>query len=70
MAATLCKAAEGLELHLASTSSGYKGVWYTGKKQRPFEAAAGSKRLGRFETAVDAAVCYAKYAASGQEAAA
>jgi len=59
-----------MELHLCPTSqSGYKGVWNTGKKNLRYEAAAGSHRLGRFETAVDAAVCYAKYTASGAEAA-
>ncbi|EOD40904.1 hypothetical protein EMIHUDRAFT_454128 [Emiliania huxleyi CCMP1516] len=68
--AALQKEAEGMELHLCPTSqSGYKGVWNTGKKNLRYEAAAGSHRLGRFETAVDAAVCYAKYTASGAEAA-
>jgi len=58
-----------MHLYLGSTSTGYKGVWKTGKAARPFEAAYGSQRLGRFETVTDAAICYAKRHELGSDAA-
>ncbi len=55
--------AEGLQLHLSSKSAtGYKGVDNCGtSQQRPFRATQASLYLGSFATAVEAAVCYARF---------
>ena len=63
--------AEGLRLHLSSNSnSGYKCVAYLGKStaSRPYctKVQGGTRTLGTFATAVEAAVCYAKYVLSLQ----
>eukprot|EP00327_Prymnesium_parvum_P038255 CAMPEP_0195634070 /NCGR_PEP_ID=MMETSP0815-20121206/22495_1 /TAXON_ID=97485 /ORGANISM="Prymnesium parvum, Strain Texoma1" /LENGTH=166 /DNA_ID=CAMNT_0040775799 /DNA_START=1 /DNA_END=498 /DNA_ORIENTATION=+ len=65
--------AQGLSLHLApGSSSGYKGVWLSGKKSKPFMAVAGvgkaSRSLGKYASAVDAAVAYAKHLADPRDA--
>ena len=74
-AATPVDEAHGVKLHLApGSSSGYKGVWLSGKKNRPFMAVAGvgksTKALGKFATAVEAAVAYAKHLESPKASAA
>ena len=61
--------ADGLRLHLSSNSnSGYKCVAYSGKSTalRPYctKVQGGTRNLGSFATAVEAAVCYAKYVLS------
>ena len=52
--------AEGLQLHLSDNSAtGYKCVYETRSKR--FEVRADNTYLGCFETAVEAAVCYARH---------
>ena len=60
--------AEGLQLHLSARSStGYRGVSYdarkTGLQAKAYLAKTGKARvyLGSFATAVEAAVCFARY---------
>lgn len=67
--------AHGVTLHLApGSSSGYKGVWMSGKKNKPYMAVVGfgkaTKSLGKYSTAVEAAVAYAKCMRDPKEAAA
>jgi len=64
------EAAEGLKLHLSSQSAtGYKGIYVVTGRQKPFVAgrwrSANQTRtwtvIGRFDTAVEAAVAYARH---------
>ena len=64
---------EGLHLVIApGTKSGYKGVHLKSSKSKPYQATACGNRknqhLGRFATAAEAALCYARYI--GRDAAA
>jgi len=54
--------AEGLQLHLSSSSAtGYKGVCHSGDGFRAGHRVGGiSKHIGTFDTAVEAAVAYAR----------
>ena len=60
-------AAEGLELvRVPSAKSGYKGVIYLQYRSKPFQARASSgggrsEHLGLFDTAEEAALCYARH---------
>jgi len=73
-AAEVVEEAEGLRLHLSSTSnSGYRGVTYYNGKPKPYLARyyqGGNNHLylGMFSTAVEAAVSYARHVLSQQEA--
>ena len=64
---------EGLHLVIApGTKSGYKGVHLKSSKSKPYQATAcgngKNQHLGRFATAAEAALCYARYI--GRDAAA
>ena len=69
--APLVKEAGGWELHLSSSSgTGYKGVYKGKGKSRPYLASLRHALIGRFATAVEAAVAYARAAAGEHEGAA
>ena len=55
---------EGLRLYLSSAATGYMGVSYSGEEALPYAATTtsrGTHLLGRFATAIEAAVAYARY---------
>ena len=66
-------AAEGLTLQPGDNASGFKGVTFSSSKSRPYQAQVrrGGKalQLGSFATAEEAALCYARDAASAASAA-
>ena len=55
--------AEGLQLHLSySSATGYRGVCLIGSRFQAYYVLKSTKKyLGRFDTAVEAAVAYARY---------
>ncbi|EOD21073.1 hypothetical protein EMIHUDRAFT_101766 [Emiliania huxleyi CCMP1516] len=60
-AAAVVAEAEGLRLHLSSSSTGYKGVYeQSGRFQAKHRVDGRLAHLGTFDTAVEAAVAYAR----------
>jgi len=53
--------AEGLQLRFSSSSTGYEGVEYEASDELPFRTTFDGCELGRFATAIDGAMCFARH---------